>query len=348
MRPILTLAAVLACAVGAWPQAIMAQVPAILRPSNGIEAQPQNPQQRPPVITAVAIVPGGKTVATAGDDHLVRLWSTTTGQLLFKLQEHSDWVRALAVSPDGMTLASAGDDHRVVLWELSTGKKLHSLPPHPHVIYSLAFSPDGKLLATAGFESKVRVYDVEKRALPDELEGPGVDLRTVAFSADGTRLAAAGRSGKVRVWKIPGGDVDLEIPSTGVGRLRTLAWLPDGQMLVTAGENRIVAVWDAHTGAPLRRIQCPAGKLLSMVVCGDTLLATGGSDNVIRVWNWQDEIETEQLVGHTGSVASLAYDPASGTIISGSFDTTVRVWKLKRVGPGQDTAVELNQESRVR
>jgi WD40 repeat protein len=33
-------------------------------------------------------------------------------------------------------------------------------------------------------------------------------------------------------------------------------------------------------------------------------------------------------VGHTGTVASLACDAKADTLVSGSYDTTIRVWNL--------------------
>ena len=85
-----------------------------------------------------------------------------------------------------------------------------------------------------------------------------------------------------------------------------------------------------------------------MTVCGANLIATGGSDNTVRIWNWQTRDEAEHFVGHTGSVATLAFDPASGVLISGSYDTTVRVWRLEGTGGSQDTAGELDAGRRVR
>jgi WD40 repeat protein len=37
-------------------------------------------------------------------------------------------------------------------------------------------------------------------------------------------------------------------------------------------------------------------------------------------------------VGHTGSVSALAWDSPAGVLISGSYDTTVRVWQLSSQG----------------
>ena len=43
---------------------------------------------KPAVITAVAIAPGAKLLATAGDDHVVRLWNTETGLMANALKGH--------------------------------------------------------------------------------------------------------------------------------------------------------------------------------------------------------------------------------------------------------------------
>ena len=80
------------------------------------------------MITALAVVPGGGQVATAGDDHVVRIWSMAEGTVLHTLKWHNDWVRTLAFSPDGAVLASAGDDRQIILWQIATGKRLAQLP----------------------------------------------------------------------------------------------------------------------------------------------------------------------------------------------------------------------------
>jgi WD40 repeat protein len=317
----------IACALAIACFSAVAEEQARVQPTRIIEHEAQTADDRPPVITAVAILNGGGLVATAGDDHIVRVWSTSTGKVVHALATHADWVRTLAFSPDGQTLASAGDDKQIVLWDVNTGKEKRRMPTHERAVYSVAYSPDGLRLAAVGFENVVRLYDAAGGQLIQELEGPCADLRSVVYSPDGTQLAAAGRNGQIRVWSMPAATVALNIDG-GRNRIRTLAYLPQGAQLVSAGESRTIVIWDAQSGQRHGELKPQSGKVLSMVVCGQDFIATGGSDNLVRVWNWRTQQETNRLQGHTGSVATLAFDSTSSTVISGSFDTTVRVWKL--------------------
>jgi hypothetical protein len=68
----------------------------------------------------MAYSPDGQRLATASEDHTVRVWDAATGQELLSLQGHTLRVWGLAYSPDGQRLASAGEDGTVRVWEAST------------------------------------------------------------------------------------------------------------------------------------------------------------------------------------------------------------------------------------
>ncbi|MEL6403198.1 MAG: sortase [Chloroflexota bacterium] len=59
---------------------------------------------------------------------------------------------------------------------------------------------------------------------------------------------------------------------------------------------------------------------------GGTRVATGGRDNVLRVWDVATGMEVFQSEGHTDWLTTLAYSPDGSQIISGSRDDSVRVF----------------------
>jgi len=297
-----------------------------------IELNKNPSEEKIPVVSGVAVDPAGKLLATVGDDHLLRIWNLDDGTVLYRLSAHSDWIKAVSFRPDGKTVATAGDDCRIRIWDISAATQPMELPEQPQAIHALVYSPDGQLLASAGFDDKVRLYTADGR-LPQELDGPGSDLAALAFSPDGTQLAAAGRAGTIRVWNMATGSKAADIQASA-RRISALAYSPDGRRLAAAGDDRAIRLFDPLSGKLLAALPERSGKIRTLNFCGGKLLASGGTDNIIRLWNLSANTEQNQLIGHTGTVGALAYIPQTGTLISGSFDTTVRVWKVTNQGEG--------------
>ena len=99
--------------------------------------------------------------------------------------------------------------------------------------------------------------------------------------------------------------------------------------MASAGEELSIRLWNASTAAALTVLPARPGRVLSLVFCGSQRLAAGGSDDLIRIWDLPTQSEQLRLVGHTGSVSALVWDSQAKVLISGSFDTTVRLWPLR-------------------
>jgi WD40 repeat protein len=291
------------------------------------------------VVTAVAISPDGRLVAAAGDDHLVHVWTLPEGKRLHSLRGHLDWVRSLSFSVDGTRLASGGDDRRTIIWDVVNGQQVNQLGGNDRPIYCLRYSPDGRTLASVGFDRQLKLYEAGTGDLATVLACPCVDMRAVAFSPDGSLMASAGRNGRVRVWDMSVQGVAFERDAQD-RRIRALAFSGDGQQLALAGEGQQIVILDGRTGQPLATVPQTAGRVLTLAYVGPHRLASGSSDNSIQIWDVTTAREERRLIGHRGSVSSLAFEPRRGLLVSGSFDTTLRIWQL--AGEGQQTTRRLH------
>ena len=223
--------------------------------------------------------PDGKTLASVGEDHRIRLWDASTGRPLRELPGHPEGVRSIAFSPDGKLLASSSSSN-IRLWDVATGRQIGE-PIRAYPLF-VAFSPDGKYLAfTRPGVPKGRMEPTDPLCFWDIAAGKVVRTWTVAatpyagtFSPDGRTLALATnewvvRSGAKKGEKNAGKNhsfISLWETATGKelwhtpGRsqpLFSVAFSPDGKTLVSGGVQSDpekgegqgeIKFWDAATG----------------------------------------------------------------------------------------------------
>ena len=79
-------------------------------------------------------------------------------------------------------------------------------------------------------------------------------------------------------------------------------------------------------------VKAHAALVHSVAVSPDgKLVATGGFDNTIKIWDLSPDgtlKEVKVLTGHTGPVYAVAFHPTQPILISASQDKTGRVWTL--------------------
>jgi twitching motility protein PilT len=200
----------------------------------------------------VAFSADGLHLATAGADHLIRVWFVQTGEMVKELSGHQDYVSAVAFSRDGKRMASCGGDGTVKIWEVtekSAYASASSLDPGLEIEHedtgraSLAYSstytagkpvaegtlksgPTITLVQSGGDRVAFTAGDSTKPVVtitPNEvtvLGGPGlpyltlaVDTLTVTF--DKTDGAAAPLAGEKHEAEAGGADPNLEIERGG-------------------------------------------------------------------------------------------------------------------------------------
>ena len=67
-------------------------------------------------------------------------------------------------------------------------------------------------------------------------------------------------------------------------------------------------------------------KYILFIYCSGQLLASGSSDNTVRLWNTATGGLQKTLKGHSGSVLSVTFSPEDRLLATGSDDNTVRLW----------------------
>jgi serine/threonine protein kinase len=112
-------------------------------------------------ILSLAYSPNGDMLAAGTTKGEVRVWQAATGQPLFNLTGHTNWVQAVVFSPEGRRLASGGPDGTIRWWDMSSGTCLRTLSCSDNRLLSLAFHPNGQFLVSGGSDRTIRVWALE-------------------------------------------------------------------------------------------------------------------------------------------------------------------------------------------
>ncbi len=301
-----------------------------------IQLQPLQDTTSPPVVTALAASRDGRFLAAAGDDHAIRVIDVPSGKELGTFAGHVDWIQSLAFAyaseaPQAVAplLYSAGNDGRILEWKYAFPVAAREVVRLPFAVRSISVSSSQQLLAMAGFAGEVLVWDLAQDQLLHRLACASADQRCVKFSPDGLLLLSGGRDGEVRVWDSRTGAMVAEY-QLHRGRVTTAAFSSDGSKITSVGEDRRLIRFDLATSRAEVEQELGNSKMMSMCLINERLVATAGADSKIRLFDTAANAVVAELEGHWGTVAVM--EPCGEFLASGSFDTTVRIWDLQRIG----------------
>ena len=200
---------------------------------------------------------------------------------------------------------------------------------HTERVYGVEFNATGDRLLTCGGypESAARIWDVKSGKEIATLDhgkvpgfsGRGMTVSCARFSPDGKRVVTSTYQdgGHVYLWDVSG--IGPSVESDPVILSKPLEF-PGHTDWVTSVAFR------------------PRADHTQVANYGSDRVASGGRDNVIRLWDPETRKEVEApLEGHTGWIRSLVFSKNGKKVLSASYDGTARLWTLE---PGEDGVLE--------
>src|SRR5262249_45360473 len=74
------------------------------------------------------------------------------------------------------------------------------------------------------------------------------------------------------------------------------------------------------------------------------LIAVGGDDKKVHLWDPRTGTIVRSMTGHAGGITALAFDPSGSTVAAASKDLTIRLWD---VGTGAPIAMLMGHTARI-
>lgn len=294
---------------------------------------------------------------TAPKDAFRKTWSAK-----YTLRSHFDGVRALGFHPSEPVLITASEDQTLKLWNLQKtipAKKTSALDVEPvytfraHTgpVLSLAIASTGDLCFSGGIDTTIRVWNMpspnvdpydtyDSNVLAATLRGHSDAVWCLSYNSTRQHLLSASSDGTVKLWS-PTSKTQPLIRSfeneTSTTTLPTsVDWVRDDLThMVAAYSNADCIIYDIETGKPIIKLDTAQDGSdvgsITKVVSHPTLplTITAHEDRHIRFFDNKTGKQTHVMVAHLDAVTSLAIDTNGLYLISGSHDSSVRLWNLE-------------------
>lgn len=283
----------------------------------------------PTVVPLVREGPGGVALSRGGErfslsqENRLTFFDAATFEEIARW-EGNDSLRGQVFSGDGRRFV-VHDEERYVLFDVQRGSVIKEFSvPGDYVL--MAMNQDGSLIALMRENIKIDLIDVEtEKRVGKSLTGHEDGIHGVVFSPDGSLLATTSFDGTVRLWDTQRGTAVGDPLHAHNSRVLAVAWHPSGQMLASSGTDNRIFLWDVESGKTLAAPLIGHNnwpRALSFHPDGKSLISVDDNGVVIH---WRLE-QGMALTGHEGRVREVSLSPDGRTLVTSSFDTTLRVW----------------------
>ncbi|KAG8902198.1 hypothetical protein FRB99_004780 [Tulasnella sp. 403] len=217
------------------------------------------------------------------------------------------------------------------LWEMPSFTNIHTLSISQERISSVAINPSGEWLAFGAKKlGQLLVWEWQSESYVLKQQGHYFDMNTLAFSNDGQSIATGGDDGKVKVWNANSGFCFVTF-TEHTASVSTVEFAKQGQVLFTASLDGTVRAFDLVRYRNFRTFTSPSPVQFSYLAVDPSgeVVAAGSTDTFeVYMWSVQTGKLLEVLTGHEAPVSSLAFSPSGNTLVSGSWDKSVRIWSV--------------------
>lgn len=193
--------------------------------------------------------PDGLLVATASMDDGVILWDTTTGEVVWKLNNGGTLWRSIVFDQTATRLLTMTPNKEVVVWDIESRSILRRISSDTRIVFDEStLSPDGQLLAISDVTGQIRVFPVDGDA-PAQTLVVGSRALNLSFTPDGTHLAYISEFGELAIFDLSSGEISRTFPKIDNTVFTSMSFNTSGTTLVLGGASGNITIWEIESDA---------------------------------------------------------------------------------------------------
>lgn len=260
----------------------------------------------------------------------VKLDKVFAKPFLGSLDGHRDGISCVAKHPGTISnIASAAADGEIRLWELSTRKCTSTWQGHERVIRGLTYTPAGDRILSCADDKTIKTWDtVNISSTPVDTVVCKNMVTGISHARSGDQFATCGEN--AQLWAT-GRSVPLRTFQWGVDSVHYVRFNPvETNLLAAAASDNSVMLYDTRDVGSVRKVVMTLrSNALAWNPMEAMVFTTASEDYNLYSFDVRRlDRPINVHMDHVDAVVDVDYSPTGKEVVSGSYDKTIRIFKV--------------------
>ena len=271
--------------------------------------------------------------ASCSDDGTIRLWDVSEYTVDSKCVSSGAGIPLSLIYSDEVVIGGWSDG-RIRMYKVENGNQLWQIDnAHKGGVTTMCLANNLKFIASGGTEGEVRIWELRSREMISHLKEHTHRVSKVQLLQDDLHLLSASRDKALLCWDLKS-EKRVSAHVQRMGGINNFDVVPNSRVVLTTGQDRKITYWDLREPNPVRSIDTNnnpkrADECMGLAIAHDgKTFATGGSEQILRLWDLGSGKVISEGLGHSGTISSIAYSYDDKQIISGGRDGSIFLWNL--------------------
>ncbi|RYP53116.1 hypothetical protein DL769_010562 [Monosporascus sp. CRB-8-3] len=158
-------------------------------------------------------------------------------------------------------------------------------------------------------------------------------VNDIVLASNNTALVSASSDLTVKVWRPLSADTEAHTIGQHADYVKSVASPSWADWVASGGLDRKICLWDLSGKGKSLEIDVSGedvtekGSVYALSV-GRSILASGGPESIVRLWDPKTGKRVTKFVGHTDNIRAILVSESGDTVMTASSDQTVKVWSV--------------------